>query len=116
MRNKRKIGSRAEGQAAAFLTEQGYELLEQNFFCRQGEIDLIAREGTTLVFVEVKYRLNEANGNPAEAVDRRKQQHLAKAARYYLFSHGYPEDTICRFDVVGILGEQITLYRDAFWL
>lgn len=116
MKNKRKIGSRAEGQAAAFLTEKGYEILEQNFFCRQGEIDLIAREGAALVFVEVKYRRDETNGNPAEAVNKKKQRHLAEAARYYLFSHGYPEDTSCRFDVVGILGEQITLYQDAFWL
>lgn len=114
--NKRSIGSAYEQQAAAFLDKRGYQLLEQNFYSRHGEIDLIAKEGDTLVFVEVKYRKSEKNGNPAEAVTGKKQQHMLAAARYYLFSHGYPEDTPCRFDVVAILGEQVTLYRDAFWV
>lgn len=116
MKNKRTLGSRWEEEAAAFLTRQGYEILERNFFCRQGEIDLIAREKNVLVFVEVKYRRNAKSGDPAEAVHAKKQRHLQAAARYYLFCHGYPEETACRFDVVGILGEKLTLYRDAFWM
>lgn len=115
MKNKRTTGSCYETKAAAFLTGQGFELLEQNFYCRQGEIDIIAKDGRYLVFVEVKYRKDGMSGDPAEAVDERKQRRILHAARYYLLSHGYPEDTACRFDVVAILGEEIRLYRDAFW-
>lgn len=115
MKNNRLTGSRYEELAAAFLTSQGYQLLEKNFYCRQGEIDVIAREGRYLVFVEVKYRRDEKNGDPSEAVDKRKQIRVVRAARYYLFLHGYPVDTPCRFDVAAILGDTVTLYRDAFW-
>lgn len=115
MKNKRETGSCYEKSAAAFLTGLGYEILEKNFYCRQGEIDLIARDGRYLVFVEVKYRKTAKSGDPAEAVDARKQKRMFHAARYYLICHGYPEDTACRFDVVTVLGEDMKLYRDAFW-
>ena len=65
-KSTRARGARYEELAAAFLEKQGYVILEKNFFCRTGEIDIIAREGDTLVFVEVKYRKDLAAGDPAD--------------------------------------------------
>ncbi len=112
--NKRVTGSRYEEMAAAFLHQKGYRILERNFRSRQGEIDLIAQDGPCLVFVEVKYRRNLQSGYPEEAVDERKQRTIRRVAEYYLYSHGYGEDTPCRFDVVAILGDQIRLISHAF--
>ena len=112
--NKRKVGTAYETLAADYLREQGYEILERNFAGRGGEIDLIAREGEYLAFVEVKYRRGADCGFPSEAVTRNKQQKIIRAARYYMMKHGYGLDTACRFDVVAVCGQDITLYRNAF--
>ena len=112
--NKRKLGARYEEKAAEYLQNRGYFILCRNFRCRQGEIDLIARQGGDLVFIEVKYRGGGGNGLPQEAVTRGKQRTICRTADYYRMSHGYGEDTSCRFDVVAILGEEITLYQNAF--
>ncbi len=112
--NKRATGSRYEALAAAFLERQGLTILERNYRCRQGEIDLIVRDGRTLVFAEVKYRSSAASGEPAEAVTPAKQRRIREAAGYYLYSHRHGEDAPCRFDVVSILGSQIQWIRDAF--
>lgn len=114
MANNRQTGRRYESVAADYLVEQGYRILERNFYSRQGEIDLVARDGRYLVFVEVKYRSGTANGSPAEAVGPLKQRRIRGTARYYLYSRGLPEDTPCRFDVVAVTGGQIELIRDAF--
>ncbi len=113
MVNKRETGSRYETLAAAYLTKSGYVILERNFRGRQGEIDLIARDGTYLVFIEVKYRANGAMGDPLEAVGAIKQQRIRQTAAWYLRRHGLPEDTPCRFDVVGITGSIVQLGKDA---
>ncbi len=102
--NKRAIGSRYEQEAAAFLQNQGLQILEKNYRCRLGEIDLIAREGHTLVFCEVKYRYDLGAGDPAEAVDSRKQQTIYRVAQWYMKQHRWPVDTPCRFDVVTVTG------------
>lgn len=112
--NRRKVGGRYEDLAADYLTRQGYEILERNYRDRLGEIDIIAREGPYLVFVEVKYRKNLKNGYPEEAVCGRKQQRIRHTASYYLYRHGHGEETPCRFDVVSIAGGEISLFRDAF--
>ena len=114
MQNRRQIGTEEEALAAAFLKEQGYRILEQNFRCRLGEIDIIARDGSALVFIEVKYRKNSKYGNQAEAVDRRKQQKICKVADYYRMKYRIPDGQACRFDVVAIQGREIRLIRDAF--
>lgn len=114
MENKRAIGSRYEAEAAAFLKGLGYTILEQNYRDRMGEIDLIAREGRYLVFVEVKYRRDDRRGYPEEAVDFGKQQRIRHTAQYYLYRHHYGEDTACRFDVVSIEGTEIRVVKDAF--
>lgn len=112
--DKREVGRRYECFAVNYLQKQGYQILEQNFCCRQGEIDIIAREGKYLVFVEVKYRKNLQNGAPGEAVDRKKQQRIRQAAAYYLYQKRYGEEVPCRFDVVAVAGERVSLLRDAF--
>lgn len=112
--NNRQTGSRYEDMAAAFLEQQGYEILIRNYRDRHGEIDIIAKDGRYLVFVEVKYRRDSKKGYPEEAVGFYKQQHIRHTAVYYLYSHGHAEDTPCRFDVVSILGTEIRLIQDAF--
>lgn len=112
--NRRRIGTQQERIAGAYLENCGYRILEYNFQAGRGEIDLVAKDGRYLVFVEVKYRRDERAGDPLEAVDLRKQKRICLAARYYLLRHGESTETPCRFDVVGIAGKQVTLIRDAF--
>lgn len=112
--NKRAVGTAYEKQAGEYLRAQGYEILEYNFRCRSGEIDIIAKDGAYLVFVEVKYRRNTTSGDPLEAVDGRKQRIISRAASYYCLTHGYGETTPCRFDVVAVLGEEIRVIANAF--
>lgn len=113
-RNSRAVGSAYEKLAGEYLTALGYEILAYNFRCRSGEIDIIAREGRYLVFVEVKYRDGCRSGTPLEAVTVKKQRIISRVAAYYCLTHGLGENTPCRFDVVGILGEEVTLIRNAF--
>ena len=112
--NKRQVGTQYESMAVQYLTEAGYHILERNFRCRTGEIDIIAKDGAYLVFVEVKYRASAACGSALEAVDYRKQQSILRVAQYYMVSHGYGTQTNCRFDVVAILGKEIILIQNAF--
>lgn len=113
MRNKRSVGFVYEKIAGAYLEKQGYEILEYNFQSRNGEIDIIARHEGYVVFVEVKYRANDTCGHPLEAVSVSKQTSICKCAVYYLKRNGL-QDVPVRFDVVGILGEQISLAQNAF--
>lgn len=112
--NNKKTGLAQEERAAEYLEKKGFRVLERNFYTKFGEIDIIARDGDYLVFVEVKYRSGQRGGHPLEAVGKRKQQHIKQAAQYYLLRYGIPEDTPCRFDVIGILREEITHIEDAF--
>ena len=112
--NRRAVGSAYEECAAEYLRAQGYRILEQNFRCRTGEIDLIARDGAYLVFIEVKYRRNAGSGDPLEAVNAAKQTTISRTASYYCLKKGYGETMPCRFDVVAICGDEIRLLRNAF--
>ena len=100
-KNNRRTGTGYERKAGAYLESLGYKIVTYNYRCRLGEINLIAR------------------GYPAEAVDARKQQTIAKCAMHFLMKQGN-DDVPCRFDVVAIAGaegqEEITLYQDAFTL
>ena len=100
-------------KAGAYLEKYGYKILEYNYRCRQGEVDIVARDGEYLVFCEVKYRSGAGSGYPEEAVDLRKQKKISKCALYYLTVHGLV-DVPVRFDVVSIEGEQFRLYQNAF--
>ncbi len=114
MQNKRRIGDIYEERAVEYLKNHGYFILCKNFRCRLGEIDLVAREGGSLVFIEVKYRKNQRRGLPEEAVTPAKQRRICRTADYYRMKKGYGDGISFRFDVVAILGEQVALYRNAF--
>ena len=90
-------GEAAEKIAATFLQQQGLTLLEKNFRCKYGEIDLIMREGKTLVFVEVRLRSNNNFGGAAMSITPAKQQKLSRTAELYLQTHG---NCACRFDAI----------------
>ncbi len=110
--NRRKVGGRYEQAVGYYLEQQGCEILEYNYRCRAGEIDIVMRDGEYLVFCEVKYRKRK-NGGALEAVDRRKQQTIFRCAECYLLRHHIGE-TLCRFDVIGVEGSRIIWIKDAF--
>lgn len=97
MASARESGMRAEDLALAHLEKHGLVLQTRNFRCRMGEIDLIMRDGETLVFVEVRLRAGGSYASAAESIDARKQRRIITAARFYL--SGRPERP-CRFDCV----------------
>jgi putative endonuclease len=113
-RGRGKIG---EDDAVAWLERQGYRIVERNVVNHAGEIDVVAHEGETLCFVEIKARASDAFGPAIAAVDFRKQRRISRAASLYLAMKG-PRDTPCRFDVLGLDragdGWRYTLVRDAF--
>jgi putative endonuclease len=107
-------GRDAEAMAAAFLQARGLTILERNYRCRLGEIDLVAREGGTTVFVEVRRRASSAFGGAAASITSAKRLKLLRAARHYLSRlRTLPE---CRFDALLIDGEppRIEWIRNAF--
>ena len=95
------LGARGEELAGKYLRRAGYRLLARNYRCKCGEIDLVAEEGGSLVFIEVKTRSSAGFGHPLEAVDRRKQGQLIRAAHVYLREQT-AEERYCRFDVVAV--------------
>ena len=101
-KRNRELGDRGEEAAARYLEHIGYEVLERNWKCPAGEADIIARQGHTVVFVEVKTRTGISKGFPEDAVDSEKRRRYEKIAAYYLSD--YEEINIpFRFDVIGIL-------------
>jgi putative endonuclease len=109
-------GRDAEQRAGEFLEQQGLVVLARNFRCRQGEIDLVLRDGTTVVVAEIRYRADNAFGTPAETVDGRKQMKLIACARRFLQAHPALALVPLRFDVVALAGgdSRIEWIRDAF--
>ena len=97
-----ELGRQGEDAAARLLTGKGLTVLERNYRCRLGEVDLICRHGRTLVFVEVKTRGQGSLAAGTDAVDRRKRSRIVKAAAEYLSANGL-WDQPCRFDVVSVL-------------
>jgi putative endonuclease len=98
---RRSLGAAGEDVAAQFLVRQGFEIVARNCRSRLGEIDLVARDGATLVFVEVKTRRGTPAEPPQAGVDGRKQRRLARLALDYL-AREWRRDLSCRFDVVGV--------------
>ncbi|MGN1267155.1 MAG: YraN family protein [Dorea sp.] len=111
--NKRKIGAEHEKEAGAYLEKMGYEILTYNYRTRQGEIDIVAKDGEYLVFCEVKYRSGTKSGHPSEAVNYKKQKNLSRCALYYIMKET-TGDIPCRFDVVSVCGKEITVLKNAF--
>ncbi len=100
--------------AEALLKEKGLTLLERNFSCKTGEVDLIMQENQTLVFVEVRYRKNARFGSALDSVNLKKQKKIISAAQYYLLKFAPHTALISRFDVVGITGDDIQWVPAAF--
>ncbi|MGI6162013.1 MAG: YraN family protein [Christensenellales bacterium] len=105
-------GRMFEAEAARYIERIGYNILERNFRSRRGEIDIIAADGETLVFVEVKGRAADSLASPGEYVDARKQSRLAHAALTYINGRNLP----ARFDVIEIAGENLNHIKNAFFM
>ncbi len=113
----REIGEEAESLGQRYLEKRGLILVDRNYHCRRGEIDLIMRDGNFLVFVEVRYRKNNIYGSAAESVTRKKQRRLLTAAECYLQNEKLYRNYSCRFDVITISGQynsEIEWIKDAF--
>jgi putative endonuclease len=95
------LGRRGEAVAEAFLRARGYRIVARNYRCRAGEIDLVALDGPTVVFVEVRSRRGDAAGTPLESVVSRKQARVARVAEQFAQTRGWGERD-ARFDVVGV--------------
>lgn len=111
--NNYALGLRGEIDAAKFLKKCKYKIIEQNFRCGIGEIDIVAQHGAYLVFLEVKARNSAIFGLPSEAVDIKKQRKLIQLAKYYQKAKGLLDKPV-RFDVVEVLGKDINLIQGAF--
>ena len=112
--NKREKGKEYEDKAAVFLEQNGYKIIERNFMVKSGEIDIIAEDGDTVCFVEVKYRKNLEFGFPGEAINLNKQKIIIKTSQLFIKKNKYNFDKNYRFDVVLILGNKIELVKNAF--
>lgn len=106
------LGQQYEQLALQYLQQQGLVLVQQNYQCKAGEIDLVMRDAATLVFVEVKYRASSAFGGALAAVSYTKQQKLLRTSRWYLQQHRL-SNTPCRLDVLAIEGSAPYQYQ---WL
>ncbi|MCG8605985.1 YraN family protein [bacterium] len=113
------IGAAGEAAAIRHLQQKNYEILDRNYRWARGEIDIVAKQADTLVFVEVKTARGANFGSPETWVDERKQQQLGLVASHYLQEKEI-EDTDCRFDVIAIRARgndwQIRHIENAFWL
>ncbi|HET7218625.1 MAG TPA: YraN family protein [Vicinamibacterales bacterium] len=112
---RQTLGKSGEDRAASELERRGYAILARRYRTRYGEIDIIARDGDTTVFVEVKVRETGECGTAVEAVTPRKQRRLASMALDYL-ARTTGTDVPCRFDVVAIDAGALTVFRNAFCL
>ena len=115
---QKEHGDWAEDQAEAFLRQKGMEVVERNWRYKRAEIDIVARDGEVLVFVEVKMKSGVYFGRPEEVVDSRKQHLLIDAAMAYMRSVGHEWEI--RFDIIGVVGGPetdfaISHFRDAFF-
>lgn len=117
---RKALGTFGERVAEKYLQKIGYRILEKNFTCPLGEIDLIAEDAGVLVFIEVRTRSTKRFGTPAESINRKKKQRLIRLASFYLSSR-QAENRTCRFDVVAVEVTdkdrekvEITLFKNAF--
>jgi putative endonuclease len=109
------LGASAEAVATRVLVAHGYTIVERNFRCVAGELDIVARDAEVLVFVEVRSRADAEHGDAAEMVDRRKRRQVARVAMQYIGERN-PVFARSRFDVVAITGDDAQLIKDAWRL
>lgn len=112
--NKRTVGTNWENLVKEYLQENKVRILEHNFRCRSGEIDLIGIDGDYLVFFEVKYRSNMEHGYAEEAVDYRKQSKICRVSDYYRFIHKISDNADIRYDVIAVNGNELKWHKNAF--
>ncbi len=112
--NKRALGTSKERLAGALLQLHGYCILEYNYRCKKGEIDIVAKHGEYLVFVEVKYREDDKKGLPQEAVNERKQKKICEVARHYCYEKSVGQMIPIRFDVIALMGQRYRIFDNAF--
>ena len=98
---RKKVGVWGENVAVEYLKSKGYKIVERNFRCRFGEIDIIAEDGDVLTFVEVRTRFEGEKNPPQLSVNNKKQNHISRVAKYYIMLKKI-KDVVCRFDVVAI--------------
>ena len=111
---RRATGDHFEGAARSFLEQQGLRLIQANFLCRLGELDLVMRDRDTVVFVEVRYRRSSAFGGAVGSITLAKQRRLVRAAQVWLRCHPADARRPCRFDVLAFEGESVEWIRSAF--
>ena len=109
------IGAAAELAATHLLLDRGYRIVERNFRCKAGELDIIARDGSILVFVEVRSRADATHGQAAEMIGPRKQRQVSRVAAHYLAAR-QPDYEEIRFDVIAITAGDAVLIQDAWRL
>lgn len=102
------LGAWGETVAARFLESQGFVILERNVRTQYGELDIIARDDSVLVFIEVRTKSRTVHGHPFETIDHRKQKKLIGMARWYLQARKLGENVDCRFDAVAVVGTETT--------
>ena len=115
--NKKELGNIGEEIICQYLKKIGYQIVERNFTCRQGEIDIIAKDKKEYVFMEVKTRSSLCYGRPIEAVNSYKQKHIYKSTKYYMHVNSM-ENVFIRFDVIEVLALDTVMIRhikNAFW-
>lgn len=108
MNQNYEIGVLGEKLASKYLQEIGYKIIDRNFICKQGEIDIIAQDKNEKVFIEVKTRTNLNYGYPIEAVTQVKQKHIEKATQYYLYKN-FIKNEYVRIDVI-----EVYLYKNKY--
>lgn len=111
---RRALGARGEDAAAAWYAARGYDVVARNWRCRDGEIDLVVRDGRLFVFCEVKTRTTDAFGTPAEAITRQKQMRLRRLAARFIEDGAPMRPREIRFDVASVLGGQVEIIEGAF--
>ena len=110
---RRALGARGEDAVASWYVDNGYEIVVRNWRCREGELDLIVRDGRAFVFCEVKTRTTDAFGAPVEAVNRAKQERLRRlAAKWLTEAPVHPREI--RFDVASVMGDTVEVLEGAF--
>ncbi len=112
--NKREIGSFKEQKACEYLCTQGLKIIGRNYYCRSGEIDIIAGDGEYLVFAEVKFRSSDAYGGAVYAISGLKQKRIRETAAAFIREHGTCGYRYFRFDAVLITGERIEYIKNAW--
>lgn len=110
--NKRKVGAFYEKAACEYLERQGILIIQKNYRCKMGEIDIIGRQGNCVIFFEVKYRKSQVYGQALAAVNYEKQKTMCKCAAIYCMQHPWVQEI--RYDVIGITDTKIDWVQNAF--